>query len=128
MATYTGRRQEDTEVWRVEVVTYQSGTGVTRRPLRHIPCHSPTGFSWGYGGSGPADLALAMLVDFLRERPPAKGWQDPRFDRWTVRSTAWKLHQAFKWHFVATFEDDWELDDTQIAAWLTEQEGRWQAR
>src|SRR5262245_22144387 len=25
--------------------------------------HSPTGFEWGYGGSGPAQLALALLVD-----------------------------------------------------------------
>lgn len=24
--------------------------------------HSPTGFGWGYGGSGPAQLALAILV------------------------------------------------------------------
>lgn len=23
--------------------------------------HSPTGFAWGYGGSGPAQLALAVL-------------------------------------------------------------------
>lgn len=27
--------------------------------------HSPTGFAWGYGGSGPAQLALAMLADAL---------------------------------------------------------------
>lgn len=24
--------------------------------------HSPTGFSWGYSGSGPAQLALAVLA------------------------------------------------------------------
>lgn len=27
-----------------------------------IANHSPTGFSWGYGGSGPTQLALAILV------------------------------------------------------------------
>src|SRR5207245_2139417 len=27
--------------------------------------HSPTGFEWGYGGSGPAQLALALLADHL---------------------------------------------------------------
>ena len=27
--------------------------------------HSPTGFQWGYGGSGPAQLALALLADYL---------------------------------------------------------------
>lgn len=27
--------------------------------------HSPTGFEWGYGGSGPAQVALAILADHL---------------------------------------------------------------
>lgn len=31
-------------------------------PCLHIMNHSPTGFSWGYGGSGPAQLALAIMV------------------------------------------------------------------
>lgn len=31
-----------------------------RRDLRH---HSAAGFSWGYGGSGPAQLAIAILAD-----------------------------------------------------------------
>jgi hypothetical protein len=26
--------------------------------------HSPSGFSWGYAGSGPAQLALALLLDY----------------------------------------------------------------
>jgi hypothetical protein len=25
--------------------------------------HSPAGFAWGYGGSGPAQLALAVLLE-----------------------------------------------------------------
>jgi len=29
--------------------------------------HSPTGFNWGYGGSGPAQLALAIMLE-LRDR------------------------------------------------------------
>lgn len=32
-------------------------------PLRlDLRNHSPTGFSWGYNGSGPAQLALALLT------------------------------------------------------------------
>lgn len=27
--------------------------------------HSPTGFSWGYGGSGPAQLALAIILEYF---------------------------------------------------------------
>ena len=35
-----------------------------RLDIRH---HSPTGFSWGYSGSGPAQLALALCADVLRD-------------------------------------------------------------
>lgn len=115
---YQGKRTPDSVI--VEVLTFQKG----RRPLRHIPSHSPTGFSWGYGGSGPADLALAILVDHLKEHPPKDGYKNPKFSQWTVKSKAWKHHQPFKWHFVAKFEDEWELYDTQIEKWLKEQEGK----
>src|ERR1700731_504403 len=46
--------------------------------------HSPTGFSWGYTGSGPAQLALALLADALGD------------DDLAVR-----LHQASKFRVVA---------------------------
>lgn len=29
--------------------------------------HSPDGFMWGYGGSGPAQLALAILLEITTE-------------------------------------------------------------
>ena len=32
-------------------------------PRHDLWNHSPTEFEWGYGGSGPAQLALAMLAD-----------------------------------------------------------------
>lgn len=41
---------------------------VDDKPLRRrgdLRNHSPDGFEWGYGGSGPAQLALAMLADAL---------------------------------------------------------------
>jgi hypothetical protein len=34
-------------------------------PSLKIYNHSPTGFNWGYGGSGPAQFALAILMEFL---------------------------------------------------------------
>lgn len=39
--------------------------GEVTGPLRHVVRHSPTGLSWGYAGSGPADLARSLLVDAL---------------------------------------------------------------
>jgi hypothetical protein len=33
--------------------------------LHHVTKHSPTGFSWGFEGSGPADLARSLLIAVL---------------------------------------------------------------
>lgn len=63
--------------------------------------HSPDGFEWGYGGSGPAQLALAILLDFLNP------------------GDAVALHQSFKVHFVAKFEHvEWTMTSQQIQEWI----------
>ena len=47
--------------------------------------HSPAGLEWGYGGSGPADLALNALAAYIgRKRAEKDG-----------------LYQEFKWDFIA---------------------------
>lgn len=68
--------------------------GDTERAVKHVVYHSPTGFECGYGGSGPADLALSILADYLNE--------DPRpFELYAGQAKCWKLHQTFKWKFIA---------------------------
>lgn len=32
-----------------------------------LRCHSPTGLEWGYGGSGPCQLSLALLAHALED-------------------------------------------------------------
>ena len=62
--------------------------------------HSPTGFEWGYGGSGPAQLALALLADCLGN--------DER---------AVQLHQEFKRQVVANLEGHgWIMTSHEIRA------------
>ncbi len=39
--------------------------------------HSPTGFNWGYNGSGPAQLALAIALELTGGR---KGYQEFKSD------------------------------------------------
>jgi len=68
-------------------------------PLPHIEKHSPDGFNWGYGGSGPADTAYSILVDCLGE-DQAKG-----------------LYQFFKWDFVASWGNEWEVSEKEIKEW-----------
>ena len=68
--------------------------------LKHHVYHSPTGFSWGYGGSGPADLALNILWDFFGIKPIPECYQD------------------FKHEFVAGWEDKWQIDSEEIGNWI----------
>jgi len=56
----------EARVYRVEA--HGDGKPLTATPLEHHVIHSPAGFAWGYGGSGPADLAYNLLLDYLRWR------------------------------------------------------------
>jgi hypothetical protein len=65
--------------------------------------HSPTGFAWGYGGSGPAQLALAILLRFVDA------------------GTASRLHQQFKWDHVARWPQPGPLDvRVDVIRWLAQ--------
>jgi hypothetical protein len=68
-------------------------------PSQKIHNHSPDGFNWGYGGSGPAQLALAVMMD-----------QFPL-------ETARRIYQKFKWDFIAKVDGENNLNlviDTDI--------------
>jgi hypothetical protein len=66
------------------VVIVENG-GERPLPLRlDLYNHSPDGVEWGYAGSGPSQLSLALLADALGD--------DGR---------ALSLHQAFKFAYVA---------------------------
>jgi hypothetical protein len=64
--------------------------------------HSPTGFSWGYGGSGPAQLALALLLELTTEEMALLWYQDVK---WAIIA---KLPQA-----------DFMLDSQAIVSFIT---------
>jgi uncharacterized protein DUF6166 len=69
--------------------------------------HSPTGFEFGYPGSGPAQLALAILLDFLDGEAHRAAWH----------------HQAFKFRFVARWSGDRaEITGAAIVDFLHEAE------
>ena len=64
--------------------------------------HSPDGFAWGHSGSGPAQLALAILLEF------------------TSRKTALALYQGFKSEVIAKFPGDkaFEMDGKAVRMWI----------
>ncbi len=52
--------------------------------------HSPDGFNWGYSGSGPSQLALAVVLELTGK---SDGYQD------------------FKWKHIATLpQTDFEIE------------------
>jgi hypothetical protein len=53
------------------VVAIETEQGQQLGLLRHVIWHSPTGLSWGYQGSGPADLARSLLIAALATTPAA---------------------------------------------------------
>ncbi len=88
---------------------------------RSVIHHSPSGFEFGYGGSGPADLALNILNLFAP--PGSDGLRPVRCYRETCSRTAWQLHQSFKWEFLAPLtESGGVLPGTLIRAWIAEQQ------
>jgi hypothetical protein len=106
LITYKGVKRKD-----------QGGAGVVFRmdqgdirildpgPSQKIVNHSPDGFQWGYGGSGPSQLSLALLFDVTGNS-----------------RTAWELHQDFKRDFVATWNDEFVITADVILDWLKKQE------
>jgi len=70
-------------------------------PSQKIWNHSPDGFNWGYQGSGPAQLALALLYDVTKDK-----------------DISVHLHQEFKRDYVATWGDTWEITDAYIRGWI----------
>lgn len=88
------------EVWEGEQVQ-----PLDPAPSQRLFNHSPSGFEWGYAGSGPSQLALAMLLDFCG---------DPE--------VALLHYQEFKAQFIVALPREalrvWEIDGNEIESFL----------
>ena len=103
-------RQKDVRVWR-------DADGTLRSNVKHLAHHSPTGFECGYGGSGPADLALSILAAFVPARPGVpteRLYNGARCSRF-----AWVHHQPFKSAFIATLpKEGGVIRADEIREWI----------
>jgi hypothetical protein len=92
--SYVGRRN------RADQCTVKVVQGQTTRNLpmaRKIRNHSQ-GFEWGYAGSGPAQLALAILVDCLGDVERAQA-----------------LYEKFKFRVIGGLpKQGWELTESVV--------------
>lgn len=90
MKRYVGRREGYAAIVTVD--------GYRLNPRNDLWNHSPTGFEWGYCGSGPAQLALAILADHCD----------------TVEQ-ALNFYQRFKWAVVVNLpRRRWTLTSGEI--------------
>src|SRR5882757_2906596 len=90
MKLYEGKRMGS--------VAHVTVDGFPLNPRLDLWNHSPSGFEWGYGGSGPAQLALAILADHCSNDTQA-------FD----------FHHRFKWAVVAEFPHrSWTMTSDDI--------------
>lgn len=106
MKWYEGQASEG-RVWLDHIVRVYTGTSdkveskliLQLAPSLELVNHSPDGFNWGYSGSGPAQLALALLLDVLEDGDKAV-----------------RLHQLFKERVVANWRqlEDWMITENEI--------------
>ena len=83
---------------------YMAGQRLDPKHSQSFRNHSPDGFSWGYGGSGPAQLALAILLHL------------------TTPQKAQNLYQSFKSEVIATLpqDTDFTLTIAFIKDWIAQ--------
>ena len=83
--------------WQTREVSVD-GQILSPRPSKKIVNHSPDGFCWGYSGSGPAQLALAICLKILG------------------REMAIQIYQGFKSQVIAILPKE----DFDIEIWIAE--------
>lgn len=100
---YRGRPEADDALDIAGFVDVCEGDHPIRRldPRLDLANHSPTGFAWAYGGSGPAQLALAILADVVGDE------------------IALAHYQRFKAEEIATLpRGHWYITEAYVIAWL----------
>lgn len=87
-----------------------AGAPMELDPRYDLRNHSPDGFNWGYGGSGPAQLALAICANAVGEK------------------RAQRVYQDFKFKVVAGLPDAWELSRADVVRIIEQLEAEDRAR
>lgn len=93
--------------------------GVATNVPHLVTHHSPTGFEFGYGGSGPADLALNILEVILRDMHYEGERTNDTWKGDTCYKLAYALHQPFKWDFIASMNRaGGKIYTNDIVSWI----------
>jgi hypothetical protein len=147
-AVFVGRPPKSVMI-RMRSGIFGRSDGVALGQLTHHVKHSPSGFAWGYGGSGPADLARCILIAVVGEtarcqecagttevyvgdpanpRPFIPGVDNrdgfsPCFSCDCGNAEVGDLYQRFKDNYVSKWPQDagWEIRVGAVREWIAEQ-------
>ena len=98
----------------IVLVSHDGGESYAKLPL-YLDWldRSPTGFEWGYYGSGPSQLAYALLHHYF---VVMEG-----LDEESAHEEALDAYVEFKQKIVGSIrEDNWELDEIDFSNFLWE--------
>jgi hypothetical protein len=96
MIVYRGAREPDGGV----VVT-ADGRPLDPEPSMRVRRYTRGGFDWGFAGGGPAQLALAILLDVTGDPAAAE-----------------RNRADFQRQFVVGWGERWEVTARQVRDWL----------
>ena len=107
---YVGRRLDPSEgtLFLIKNYVLEDGKLLPYERLRHKERHSPTGMNWGYGGSGPSDMALSILWDIYLD--------NNCLDEDLIE----KLYGVFVNDYVQYWGDNWQITEEEIKRWVKE--------
>ena len=83
------------------VQVFLDGRPVSLARSLRVRKHSPTGFNAGYGGSGPAQAALGILLMLMPKEQALRSYQDFKF-KYLARS---KYLEVGKHEFTFSVDD-----------------------
>lgn len=129
------------------VIALESPDGTRIGWLDHVVRHSPSGFGWGYHGSGACDTAWSLLIDALSDAAICPACQGtgrvvyvaeggiPRAEPFDAARHPWSRngwpcecsggyrslpYARFVDQFVAGWADEWMMSRASILSWLAE--------
>lgn len=99
MKVYTANRRD------TDTAVYVNGSLLYLEPSQALYDHGADSFEWSYGGQGPSQLALAILLDYT---------DDPELSM--------KHSQQFKWDFIAVAPfEGFVITSMDVDAWIRSQ-------